>query len=211
MENTKQSIEDIRTIRRIMEESSRFLSLSGLSGIVAGLLALSGALAAHFLIIGGSTLRYDCYLAGLQASELNPKILLLVADALAVLVIALISALYFSWKKAKDDGKKIWTPVSRRLLLSLLIPLATGGALSIILLLREQAGLVVPVMLLFYGLALVSAGKFTYGEVLYLGLLEISTGLVAAAVPGYDILFWSFGFGILHIAYGLFMYRKYEA
>jgi hypothetical protein len=211
MENNYQSIEDIRTIRRIMEESSRFLSLSGLSGIVAGLLAIAGALAAHFFIIGNHGFRYDEYFSSLTAPEQHTTTLRLCSDALVVLTLAIIFALYFSWQKAKKDGRKIWSPVSKRLLLSLVLPLAAGGALIIIMIFRGYAGLAVPAMLIFYGLALVSAGKFTYGEIFYLGVLELIIGLVSAAFPGYDLLFWILGFGILHIIYGLFMYRKYEA
>jgi len=66
-------------------------------------------------------------------------------------------------------------------------------------------------LLIFYGLALVDAGKFTYGEVFYLGILEIITGLVSAFFPSLGLFFWIFGFGVLHVIYGLVMYRKYEA
>ena len=65
--------------------------------------------------------------------------------------------------------------------------------------------------LIFYGLALLNAGKFTYGEIFYLGILEIITGLIAALLPSQGLIFWIVGFGILHIVYGLVMYRKYEA
>ena len=103
------------------------------------------------------------------------------------------------------------TPISRRLLLNLLIPLAAGGVFIIVLLLNNYVQLIVPSFLIFYGLALLNAGKFTFGEIYYLGILEIITGLVSAFVPGWGLIFWIFGFGILHIIYGLAMYRKYEA
>ena len=87
----------------------------------------------------------------------------------------------------------------------------TGGVFIIVLLLQNNIQLIVPCFLIFYGLALVNAGKFTFGEIFYLGILEIITGLVSAFVPGWGLIFWIFGFGILHIIYGLAMYRKYEA
>ena len=105
---------------------------------------------------------------------------------------------------------KIWTPVSKRLVVSFLIPLFTGGLFAIILMIQKQYSLIIPCFLVFYGLSLFNAGKFTYSEVFYLGILEVIAGLVALVLPGSGLVFWIFGFGLLHIAYGLFMYRKYE-
>ena len=135
----------------------------------------------------------------------------LIADAALVLALSVLFSLYFSIKKARRDGKNLWTPISKRLLVNLLIPLVTGGVFVFVLLLQNQIQLIVPGFLIFYGLALVNAGKFTFGEIFYLGILEIITGLVSAFVPGWGMIFWIFGFGILHIIYGLVMYRKYEA
>jgi hypothetical protein len=154
MENNSKSAEDIRTIRKMMEESTRFLSLSGLSGIFA---------------------------------------------------------LYFSFQKSKKERKEFWSPASRRLLINLLIPLITGGIFAMVLLIQNHIQLIVPGLLIFYGLGLVNAGKFTYNEVFYLGILEIFTGLLSAFFIGWGLIFWIFGFGILHIVYGVVMYRKYEA
>jgi hypothetical protein len=131
-------------------------------------------------------------------------------DALLTLILAIGVSLYFSYRKSLRNSIKIWTPVSKRLLINLLIPLVSGGIFIIILYLQNNWKLVIPSMLLFYGLALVNSGKFTYNEVFYLGLIEILTGLLSALLPGYGIFFWAFGFGLLHITYGLIMYRKYK-
>jgi len=211
MENDKKSIEDIKAIRKIMEESSRFLSLSGLSGIFAGATAIAGAFVAFFFILDKGSIRYEDYLNNLTTLEAQELRWQLFAVVTIVLVISLLSSLYFSIKKAKNDGKSIWTPVSKMLLINLVIPLITGGVFSLVLLLQNNLQLIVPCFLIFYGLALVNAGKFTFGEVFYLGVLEIITGLVAAFIPGWGLIFWIFGFGVLHMNYGLAMYRKYEA
>ena len=116
----------------------------------------------------------------------------------------------FHTERPVDKGQKIWTPVSKRLLLSLFIPLIAGAFFIMIFYLENQWQLIVPAMLIFYGLALISAGKFTYSEVFYLGLAELLTGFSAAIFQGSAIFFWILGFGFLHIAYGLIMYRKYE-
>jgi hypothetical protein len=210
MKSDTKSIEDIKAIRKIMEESSRFLSLSGLSGIFAGITAICGALAAYFFILDYGSIHYDEYFRSLSAKETLVLRWQLIADAALVLVLSVLFALYFSIKKAKRDGKNFWTPISRRLLINLLIPLATGGVFIIVLMLQNHIQLIVPGFLIFYGLALVNAGKFTFSEVFYLGILEIITGLVSAFFPGWGLIFWIFGFGLLHIIYGLTMFRKYE-
>lgn len=211
MKNDTKSIEDIKAIRKIMEESSRFLSLSGLSGIFAGVTAIAGALVAYFIILANGSIHYEDYLRNLSTQETYVLRWQLMADAALVLIFSVLFALYFSIKKAKKDGKNFLTPISKRLLINLLIPLVTGGIFVIVLLLQNYLQLIVPCFLIFYGLALVNAGKFTFGEIFYLGILEIITGLVSAFVPGWGLIFWIFGFGILHIIYGLAMYRKYEA
>jgi hypothetical protein len=211
MENNISSVGELKTIRKIMEESSRFLSLSGLSGVFAGIFAIAGALVAWFLILHNGSIHYDEYFHSLSTKETSILRWQLIADALAVLLLSVFSALWFSARKAGKAGRNLWTPVSRRLLVNFLIPLATGGIFVFILLIQNHIQLIVPGLLIFYGLSLLNAGKFTYGEVFYLGLLEIITGLVSTLFPAFGILFWVFGFGILHVIYGIFMYRKYES
>ncbi len=211
MENNFSSADDLKTIRKIMEDSTRFLSLSGLSGVFAGALALAGAIVAWLFILKGTPLFGEEFQNNLTAQQASTVKWELIADALAVLSISSFFALYLSARKARRAGRSLWTPVSKRLLLNFSLPLFTGGIFAIILLIHDYNQLIVPALLIFYGLSLINAGKFTYGEVFYLGLLEISTGMLAMIFPGNGLLFWTFGFGILHLAYGIFMYRKYES
>ena len=210
MKNDSKSIEDIKAIRKIMEESSRFISLSGLSGIFAGVTAIAGALVAYFIILDNGSIHLDEYFRSLSEKELITLRWQLIADAAIVLVLSVMFALYFSIRKAKKDRKNVWTPVSKRFLINLLVPLTTGAVFIIVLLYQNNVQLIVPCFLIFYGLALVNACKFTFGEIFYLGIFEIITGLISAFVPGWGLLFWIFGFGVLHILYGVVMYRKYE-
>jgi hypothetical protein len=210
MESKSDYFEDLKIIKKVMEDSSRFLSLSGLSGLFAGLIALAGAAIAIFAFLNGRMVLSTGYFNGLSPHELNILKIKLMIDAFIVLLLAVGVSLYFSYRKSVTKGIKIWTPVSRRMLINFIVPLAAGGIFIIILYLQNYWQLVIPSMLIFYGLALVNAGKFTYNEVFYLGLIEITTGLLAALLPGYGIFFWALGFGLLHIIYGLIMYRKYE-
>ena len=210
MNSKSNYFEDLKIIKKVMEESSRFLSLSGLSGLFAGLIALAGATVAGLLIMKSRILLTDDYFAGLSTDGSGIQRALLIIDLMLVLVSAIGISVYFSYRRSLHQGLKIWTPVSKRLLVNLMAPLVTGGIFIIIIYIQYQWQLIIPAMLIFYGLALVSAGKFTYNEVFYLGLAEILTGLSCAFFPAYGFLFWCFGFGFLHIAYGLIMYRKYE-
>jgi hypothetical protein len=210
MESKSEYFEDLKIIKKVMEESSRFLSLSGLSGLFAGIIALAGAAFAVYSFLDGNVLLSGGFFSADNIRELESLRIKLIAEALVILVLALGVSVFFSYRKSVKKGLKIWTPVSKRLLVNLFVPLVSGGILIMILYFHHQWQLVIPSMLIFYGLGLVNAGKFTFNEVFYLGLLEIAVGLLSAMFPVYGIIFWCFGFGLLHIIYGLAMYRKYE-
>jgi hypothetical protein len=210
MKNDLNSFEDIKVIRKMMEESTRFLSLSGLSGVFAGVVSIIGAYLVYLFILDNGAIEFSTYLSGLTDPNYPVSGWLLIVDALTVLGLAITFALVFSLRKARRDKKKFMTPISLRMLLNLSIPLFTGGVFVIALVLADQLLFIVPCFLIFYGLALVNAGKFTFSEIFYLGLLEIIIGLVALFVPEWGLIFWLAGFGVLHIIYGAAMYRRYE-
>jgi len=210
METNQSSAEELKTIRKMMEESTKFLSLSGLSGLFPGLFAIAGAVVVWFMVLDSGNISYAEASESIAGKSLIEIKIQLVIVAMSVLFLSLASAFYFSYRNARQTGRSMFTPVARRLLVSLLIPLAAGGLLAIILLVQNQIQLIIPVFLIFYGLSLVNAGKFTYNEIFYLGILEIITGLISTVFPAQGLLFWVVGFGILHIVYGIMMYRKYE-
>ena len=210
MKSRSKSCEDLNTIRKIMEESSRFLSLSGLSGLFAGLIALIGGAVACFAILKGNIMLSSEYFTGMNAEDVSIMRFWLIIDSMAVLILAIGVSIFFSYRKSISQGLKIWTPVSKRMLINVLVPLVTGGIFIIILYNENLLQLIIPSMLVFYGLALVNAGKFTNNDVFILGLIEILIGLVSAVFTDFGLIFWCLGFGILHIIYGLIMYRKYE-
>src|SRR5690606_39469028 len=67
-----------------------------------------------------------------------------------------------------------------------------------------------PLSLIFYGIALYNASKFTFEVLKYLGMIQILLGLAGACFPGYGLVLWAVGFGAFHIAYGTYMHYKYE-
>lgn len=197
---------DLASIRTMMERSAKFISLSGLSGVLAGIYAIIGAVAAYFIVYYPiSPFRYRIYSA--SAPNTLWKLLLLAAG---VLIASLVTGLVLSKRKAEKQGEKLWAPSSKRLLFNLAIPLVTGGLFILIILGTGHFGLAAPASLIFYGLALIQGSSNTYDEVRYLGFSEIALGLVSALLPGYGLIFWTVGFGILHIFYGAVMYFKYD-
>ncbi len=199
-------IQDITEIRSMMERSSKFLSLSGWAGILAGIYALAGALIAYKVFdFNPDKIVFNFADGGTSALYIN--IILL---ATVVLFLALGTAIYFSYKKSDKRGERLWTPTTRRLLINMAVPMAAGGILIIILMVNGLTGLVAPFSLLFYGIALFNASRLTIKEVEVLGYVQILLGLAGSLFAEYGLLLWALGFGVAHIVYGVYMYYKYE-
>lgn len=205
MENNNSAQNDLKEIRKIMERSTRFISLSGLSGVTAGLFALIGAMAAWYQLTHAAPVGKLPYFYS-HLSEYSFYIL----DAIIILILAVGSAVYFSYRKAIKHSTPFWHKTAKKLLISLLTPLVIGGLFCLILLHHGYVGLIPPVMLVFYGLALIQSKQHTLNEIGSLGYLEILLGLANLIWLGKGIYFWAVGFGICHIAYGIYMYFKYD-
>jgi hypothetical protein len=210
MQETKHPLEDIKMIRQMMEESSRFLSLSGLSGISAGIIALIGASITYFFILDTGELKYTEYIKVLTTGHSATLRFQLGITALLVLLSAITAAWYFSWKKSRQQNQKFWTSSAKRMTESLLVVLVTGGVFCIILFAQGYFKLIASTMLIFYGLALLHASRYSHRDIIYLAYSEIVVGIVSAIYLNWGLLFWTLGFGILHIIYGSIMYYKYD-
>jgi len=201
MKTTENYLAEIKEIRKMMEESSRFLSLSGLSGILIGIYALVG------VIIFYLKMNTPQAIENANSTEI---ISFLFVMGVSVLLISLITVVLLTYRKARKAGKKIWNPGSRLMLLNLAIPLVTGGLLILIFIFKGIYEIAAPGSLIFYGLALVNAAKFTRQEIFYMGIIQVSLGILAALFPSLGLLFWALGFGVIHIIYGAVMYNRYE-
>jgi hypothetical protein len=190
----------------MMERSVKFISLSGLAGVLAGVYALCGAAAAYLVAhYPVSPFRYRIY--SVREGDVMIKLLVI---ALAVLIVSLITGIYLSNQKARKHGVQLWNSATKQVLVNLGIPLVSGGAFILIMLATGHFGLAAPACLIFYGLALIQGSNNMFEEIRYLGYCEILLGLISAALPGYGLIFWAIGFGVLHIVYGLIMYNKYD-
>lgn len=205
MEEKTNYEKDLASIRAIMERSVKFISLSGLSGVMAGIYALVASTYVYFQGVEEVT-------TSSRYSENYPnKVVHLLAVALITLFASLATGWYFSHRKAKRAGSSVWSSSGKRLLINLSIPLVSGGAFILVIVMHGYFGMVAPVCLLFYGLALINASQNLFDEFRYLGYCEIVLGILCAVFIGYGLLFWAIGFGVLHIVYGVLMYRKYDA
>lgn len=211
MKNKREPIQQLNDIRTFMERSSRFISLSGLSGVSAGVIALIGAgIAWLYLDLSYSFFNIDAYLLRENNLTYNKIWQFIIADAIIVLILAITAGIFFTTRRARKKGLKVWDSTAKRLVINLLIPLVAGGLFCIVLFYHHLVFLIAPASLIFYGLALINASKYTLHEIKILGLSEVALGLIASLFPGYGLIFWSAGFGLLHIIYGLVMYFRYE-
>ena len=206
--NQQQPAETLKDIKQIMERSSRFISLSGLSGISAGICALAGAWIAGIIFKN----YYGPYnssgiFSGDSFSVLKLKLFGLGA---AVFAAAFISSFYFTWRRAKKQNVPIWGHTSKRLAWNMIIPVVAGAGFVSGMLRYDDWSYVAPACLVFYGMALINATKYTLTDVRYLGYCEILLGLANMFYIGSGLYFWAAGFGLLHIIYGVIMWFKYE-
>lgn len=209
----KQPHEELAHIRGLMDRSTRFLSLSGLSGVIAGVIALVGAfLANDYMAVNLAVHDFPLSYGEDESIKEDSMVHLTVLGGIActVLVLAVAGALWFTLRRSKRIGQSLWDASARRMAINLALPLAAGGVFCLALIWHGLPGLVAPATLLFYGLALLNASKYTLDEIRWLGLSEVVLGLAASFWVGAGLLFWALGFGVLHIFYGSLMYLRHE-
>lgn len=200
----KDLFKELGQIRSLMEKSSKFVSISGLSGVLIGCYALIGTAFASYSL-------YNPYhIMGMVPGNIS-MVDLLLGTAILILLLSLVTGWLMARKKARKNRQSIWNITSKSLLFAVSIPLLTGGIVSLVLLAEDYYHLIAAMLLIFYGLALSAGSIYTFAEVKWLGILEITLGLVALCFPDYGLLLWGLGFGVLHIIYGFIVYKKYES
>jgi hypothetical protein len=217
MSNQNQTLETIQDIRNMMDRSSRFISLSGLSGIAAGLCALTGAWFAYDVIerSGGAGTRKSGLIADSYSSDGVGMLYTFMGSqlfyiALFTLISAIVLAVFFTYIRSKRQGVPVWGATAKRMIWNIAVPLGAGGLFLLKLIEAGVYGLIAPGCLIFYGIALINGAKYTFGEIRFLGYVITTLGVINCWFPGYGLYFWAAGFGLLHIVYGIVMWNKYE-
>lgn len=211
MNKQKEQLEAILDIRNLMERSSRFLSLSGLAGVMIGIAAIVGVAVAHvYMAISIFQAGYHRLILNKNGDPNGDIFLFLLIDVLLVLLFSIATVIIMAMRKAEKKGLPKWDGAAKRMSVQLAVPMLAGTILSMILLYHGLVGFIAPVSLIFYGLALFNASKYTFDDIQFFGIAEVLTGLVAAFFIDFGLLFWAFGFGVLHIVYGIRIYFKYE-
>jgi hypothetical protein len=197
---------ELSSIRDLMERSSKFISLTGLSGILTGIYALAGAVVAYHYDFTFITSFNSSGTYSFNTAFFRPFLL----TGLIVLILSIATVTWLTIRKAHKKGEQVWNPVSKRMLFAAGVPLFSGGLFILILMLRGEYSIIFPACLIFYGLSLVAGSHYTFTDVKLLGLCEILLGLLALFMPNYGLILWALGFGILHIVYGTIMHFKYD-
>lgn len=208
-------LEDIKDIKKMMDKATRFSSLSGISIVVAGLLAAFGGFLIYsdleFILHDGKFIGYSSLIESEAGSEDFQRKLKLLLSVGAIIFISSILIFYFAaLKKSKKQQVDFWNPSMIRALKSLFVCVLAGGIFSVMLIDQGYVGMVAPSTLIFYGLGLINASKYTYGEIEVLGYVELILGLVASFFMGFGLLFWVIGFGVSHVVFGLVLHFKYD-
>jgi len=207
MDSSREHLNNLQEIRSLMERSSSFVSLSGLSGVIAGIMGLFMAYMLQSRL--GEYLNHS-YIVKATAEQRNEQIIFTLMLSIIVLVVTFGSTIFFTARKAKKKGNPVWGIPAKNVLVNLFIPLITGGFFCLFLLVHYYDFIVLPSMLVFYGFALLNVSKYTLHEIRWLGISEIVLGLAAMLLLDYAIYFWGAGFGVMNIIYGAVMYFRHE-
>jgi hypothetical protein len=209
MDEHKKHMDDLSEIRLMMERASKFISLSGLSGVLAGIFAFLGSAIAYWYL--------EIFLPNAQDPLLfkslgikYDSILFLLLLAAVIFLFAFLSGVYFTTRNSRKKNLPLWDHTSKKVIVNLFIPLFTGALFIISLIFNEFYLLIIPSSLIFYGLSLINAGHFTYSDIKYLGYIEIILGLICLVFSQWGLIMWTIGFGVMHIVYGILMFYKYE-
>ena len=196
--------EDLAEIRIMMDRSTRFRSVPGWAGILAGLYAITAAWIAH-----------ECFglkILFAQSPLIQPAhAKQTIGLGILLLLTSMTTAITLSIRQAKGKGTPLWNQTTRRMLVSFSIPLLTGGVVLVFLMVQGLLDWVFPFSLIFYGLALHNAGRESIPELQFLGYLELGLGLVACFMSSCSVLLWLMGFGGLHLLYGWYITQKYPS
>ena len=180
--------ENLQFIRRTMERSSTFTAVPGLGGAGMGVIGLvAAAIAAN------------------QISAERWLVVWLIAAAVALSI-----GVTSMWRKAARLGAPLAGAVGRRFAMSLAAPLVAGAALTWGAWMNGDRDLIPAVWLLLYGTGVLAGGAFSVAAVRLLGVMVMALGVAALVTPpAWGNVWLGMGFGLLQLAFGLYIARRH--
>lgn len=197
--------ETLSDIRNMMERSQKVLFLDGTAGIVAAVWALLGAVAVSLVLYGTVSPLWGAWINPIRNSDWSTFFIVAIICA-AVFCAAFLTVWLMSKRRAERDGMEFKLDAgTRRLLGNFFTAMVVGGLVCLTPLFNGLWNMVPGYMLLFYGLALVliSPIAFKISITKYFGYTEIMLGIAALALAPLGIMFWTIGFCILHLVWGI--------
>lgn len=188
------ALEQLRFIRRTMENASSFTAVPGWGGVAIGITALVASYVAG---------RYPVHGGSLQSQRWA---IVWLVEAAVALVIGWTAMLM----KSRRHGTPVFSGPGRRFLLSFAPPLMAGALLTWPLLHAGMAPMLPATWLLLYGTGVVTGGAFSVRAVPVMGLSFMALGMAALVAPSIwlDALM-AVGFGGLHTIFGFVIARRH--
>lgn len=182
------AVENLTYIRSAMEKSARFTAIPGVGAIFVGVIGISAAV-----------------LANRQETEAAWLTTWLIAAA-----VAFVGAVIAAEGKAQRMGLSLASGPGRKFLMGFLPSVVAGVALTAVLARAELWDLLPGVWLLLYGVGIIAAGSASIPIVPISGLLYLLLGVATlVSPPGMGDILMAMGFGVLHLFFGVIIYRRY--
>lgn len=178
----------LRYIRETMENAAEFTAVPGWGGVAMGVTALAASWGAAYQ----STTRGW------------------LAVWLAEMFVALAIAAPAAATKARRANSSLFSGPGRKFALSFAPPIFVGGLLTFALFQSGATGALPGMWLLLYGTAIVTGGAFSVRAVPIMGLCLMALGAGALFTPAaWGNIFMAAGFGLVQIAFGLWIALRY--
>ncbi len=178
----------LRYIRETMESAAEFTAVPGWSGVAMGITALAAA-----------------FLAARQATA-RAWVAVWLAEAFVAVAIAAPAAA----TKARRANSSLFSGPGRKFVLSFAPPIVVGGLLTLAMFQFGAVSALPGVWLLLYGTAIVTGGAFSVRAVPIMGLCLMTLGGAALFAPAtWGDLFMAAGFGLIQIAFGIWIALRY--
>ncbi len=181
------AMDNLRYIRRTMEQAGSFTAVPGVGGVWMGVTALAAA-----------------WLASRMGTP-RARLLVWLAEACVAMAIGIAGASL----KSRRAGAPLLKSPARKFVAGFAPPMLAGAALTWALFGAGMFAFLPGLWLLLYGAAVVAGGSASVRVVPLMGACFMAAGAAALLVPSAGSIFLAAGFGGLHVAFGIAIAVKY--